>query len=75
MSLLRADFTSHDYAPHTHHAFVIAVTEAGGAEINSARGVEWVCQALLWHHAAAVCGRSSSTMIWHGFIRFRSAAR
>ena len=48
MSLLRADFTSHDYAPHAHDAFVIAVTEAGGDEINSARGVEWVCPSILF---------------------------
>ncbi len=38
MSLLRADFTAHDYGPHTHDAFVIAFTEAGGAEISS-RGI------------------------------------
>jgi AraC-like DNA-binding protein len=35
MSLLCADFSRHDYGPHTHDAFVIAVTEAGGAEIRS----------------------------------------
>jgi len=35
LSLLRADFTTHDYGPHTHHAFVIAVTESGGAEFSS----------------------------------------
>ena len=35
MSLLRADFTTHEYGPHTHDAFVIAITEAGGAEIKS----------------------------------------
>jgi len=33
LSLLHADFSHHDYAPHTHDAFVIAVTESGGAEI------------------------------------------
>jgi AraC-like DNA-binding protein len=38
LSLMRADFTSHDFAPHTHNGFVIAVTEAGGAYIKS-RGV------------------------------------
>jgi AraC-like DNA-binding protein len=35
LSCLVADFTSHDYAPHSHEAFVVAVTEAGGAEFNS----------------------------------------
>jgi AraC-like DNA-binding protein len=38
MSLLRADFTAHDFGPHTHDAIVIAVTETGGAEISS-RGI------------------------------------
>ena len=38
MSLLRADLTAHQFGPHTHDAFVIAVTEAGGAEISS-RGI------------------------------------
>ena len=35
LSLLHADFTTHDYGPHTHDAFVVAVTEAGGAEFES----------------------------------------
>jgi AraC-like DNA-binding protein len=35
LSLLHADLTAHDYAPHSHEAFVVAVTEAGGAEFNS----------------------------------------
>jgi AraC-like DNA-binding protein len=38
LSLMRADFTSHDYAPHAHDGFVVAVTELGGARIKS-RGV------------------------------------
>jgi AraC-like DNA-binding protein len=38
MSLLRADFAAQRFSPHTHDAFVIAVTEAGGAEISS-RGI------------------------------------
>jgi AraC-like DNA-binding protein len=35
LSLMCADFTAHDFAPHTHDAFVIAVTEAGGAQVRS----------------------------------------
>ena len=35
LSCLVADFTSHDYAPHSHEGFVVAVTEAGGAEFKS----------------------------------------
>ena len=35
LSLMRADFTTHEYPPHSHDAFVIAVTEAGGAVVKS----------------------------------------
>lgn len=35
LSCLAADFTSHDYAPHSHDALVVAVTEAGGSEFKS----------------------------------------
>ena len=43
LSLMCADFTSHDYAAHTHDAFVIAVTEAGGAQVRSRGVVEPAC--------------------------------
>ena len=39
LALLAADFTTHAYAPHSHEAFVVAVTEAGGSVIKS-RGEE-----------------------------------
>src|SRR5438477_8635031 len=48
LSLMRADFTSHDYARHTHDAFVIAVTEAGSAHIRSRRMVETARPAMLF---------------------------
>jgi AraC-like DNA-binding protein len=35
LSCLCADFTAHDYAPHSHEALVVAVTEAGGSEFRS----------------------------------------
>lgn len=35
MDMLHADFTTHEYAPHVHHSFVIAVTEVGGSEFKS----------------------------------------
>jgi AraC-like DNA-binding protein len=38
LSLMCADFTTHEYATHTHDALVIAVTELGGAHIKC-RGV------------------------------------
>ena len=40
LSLMRADFTTHEYPPHTHQAFVVAVTEQGGSIIKSRGRVE-----------------------------------
>jgi AraC-like DNA-binding protein len=40
LSLLRADFTTHEYPPHTHEALVVAVTEQGGSLIKSRGQVE-----------------------------------
>lgn len=35
LDLLHADFTTHEYAPHSHESFVVAMTEAGGSEFKS----------------------------------------
>jgi hypothetical protein len=35
LSCLCADFTAHDFAPHSHEALVIVVTELGGSEVRS----------------------------------------
>ncbi|TWT12717.1 AraC family transcriptional regulator [Reyranella sp. CPCC 100927] len=40
LSLLRADFTTHEYPPHSHEAFVVAVTETGGSVIKSRGQIE-----------------------------------
>jgi AraC-like DNA-binding protein len=40
LSLMRADFTTHEYPPHTHDALVVAVTEQGGSVIKSRGQVE-----------------------------------
>lgn len=40
LSLMCADFTTQEYAPHTHEGLVIAVTETGGAVIKSRGLVE-----------------------------------
>jgi len=48
LSLLHADFTAHDYPAHAHDAFVIAVTELGGARIRSRRVEEAVGPATLF---------------------------
>ena len=37
LSMLAADFTTHEYAPHRHDEFVIAVTEMGGAIIKAGK--------------------------------------
>lgn len=34
LSMLQADFTTHEYTPHSHDGFVVAVTEQGGAIIR-----------------------------------------
>ena len=35
LSLMRADFTTHEYPPHIHEALVVAVTENGGSVVKS----------------------------------------
>lgn len=35
LSLLKADFTDQQFPPHAHHALVVAITEQGGALVNS----------------------------------------
>jgi AraC-like DNA-binding protein len=48
LSLLHADFTSHDYPAHTHDAFVVAVTELGGAEVSSRNVDDTICPTKLF---------------------------
>lgn len=69
-SLLAADFTTHDYAPHSHDAFVVAVTEVGGAEFRS-RGRTEEAQAgrlLVFNPAEPHSGRMGRSRRW----RYRS---
>jgi AraC-like DNA-binding protein len=40
LSLMRADFSTQEYPPHTHEGLVIAVTETGGSVIKSRGLVE-----------------------------------
>lgn len=70
VSLLAADFTTHDYAPHSHDAFVVAVTEVGGAEFRS-RGRTGEAQAgrlLVFNPAEPHSGRMGRSRRW----RYRS---
>ena len=48
LSLMRADFTTHEYPPHAHQAFVVAVTEQGGSVIKSRGRVEEADRAALF---------------------------
>jgi len=48
LSLLHADFTDHEYRPHSHEAFVVAVTERGGAMIKTRGRVEAAHPAALF---------------------------
>ncbi len=40
LTLMRADFTTQEFAPHAHDALVIAVTEEGGSEVKSRGAVQ-----------------------------------
>src|SRR5690348_5457160 len=48
LSLLCADFTTHEYPPHVHEALVVAVTEEGGSVISSRGQVEEAHPATLF---------------------------
>jgi AraC-like DNA-binding protein len=48
LTLMRADFTTHEFAPHSHDALVIAVTEEGGSEIKSRGAIQRATQGTLF---------------------------
>lgn len=48
LSLLEADFTTHEYPPHMHEALVVAVTEDGGSKIKSRGTVEQASSTTLF---------------------------
>jgi AraC-like DNA-binding protein len=48
LSLLHADFTTHEYPLHTHEALVIAMTEQGGSIVRSRGQVEEATPATLF---------------------------
>lgn len=47
LSCLHADFTAHEYTPHSHQALVLAVTEIGGSEFKSQGRVQEATEADL----------------------------
>ncbi|MBS0523164.1 MAG: AraC family transcriptional regulator [Proteobacteria bacterium] len=48
LSLLCADFTTHEYPQHTHDALVVAVTEQGGSVVKSRGEVQAATPATLF---------------------------
>jgi AraC-like DNA-binding protein len=48
LSLLCADFTTHEYPPHTHEALVVAVTEQGGSIVRSRGQIEQATPSTLF---------------------------
>lgn len=70
LSLLHADFTRHDYAPHSHDALVVAVTEAGGAEFTSRGHTEEAREdvLLVFNPDEPHSGRMARSLRW----RYRS---
>ncbi|SDR62991.1 transcriptional regulator, AraC family [Rhizobiales bacterium GAS191] len=48
LSLLEADFTTHEYPPHMHEALVVAVTEDGGSKIKSRGTIEQATASTLF---------------------------
>lgn len=66
MDMLHVDFTTHEYAPHVHHSFVIAVTEVGGAEFKS-RGRTGIAQQqalLVFNPSEPHSGRMGGSARW-----------
>jgi AraC-like DNA-binding protein len=66
LGLLHADFTTQEYAPHTHEAFVIAVTEVGGSVVKS-RGVidlADVSSLLVFNPAESQSSRMGTSRHW-----------
>lgn len=70
LSLLRADFTAHDYPPHIHEALVVAVTEQGGSIIRSRGQAEEAHAATLFVFNPAE--PHAGSMGWSRHWRYRS---
>ena len=69
LSLMRADFTTHEYPPHIHEALVVAVTENGGSVVKSRGQVEEATPStlfqlfLLFRYGVATLDRKSFGVI------------
>ena len=70
LSVLAADFTAHDYPPHSHQALVVSVTELGGSVIKSRGQVEEADSARLFVFNPAE--PHAGWMGWSRHWRYRS---
>lgn len=70
LGLMVADFTTHEYAPHAHEALVVAVTEWGGAEVQTRGSLEHARRSVLlvFNPAEPHWGRMAGWKRW----RYRS---
>lgn len=48
LSLMRAEFTTHEFPQHVHEAFVVAVTERGGSVVKSRGTIEQASHGALF---------------------------
>lgn len=67
LSLLHADFARHDYAPHSHDALVVAVTEDGGSEFKCRGRTEEATpgSTLVFNPDEPHSGRMGRSRRWH----------
>ena len=65
LSLMSAEFTTHEFPAHVHEAFVVAVTEQGGSVVKSRGTVEQAC-----HEALFVFNPGEPHAGWMGRSRF-----
>ena len=79
LSCLCADFADHDYAPHSHEALVVAVTEAGGSEFRSRGEVHEATTAalLVFNPVEPHSGRMARSTRWRyrGFYLTEAALK
>lgn len=66
LSLMCADFTTQEYAPHWHEALVVAATESGGAEFTSRGASDRAAPArlLVFNPAEPHSGRMGASRHW-----------
>ena len=70
LSLLHADFTTHEYPPHMHEALVVAATEQGGSVVRSRGQVEEATPSTLFVFNPAE--PHAGSMAWSKRWQYRS---